>query len=326
MALQQNDIKRILACSTLSQLGYMVMAVGAGAPNAAMFHLFTHACFKALLFLGAGSAILAARHEQNIWRMGGLLKRMPVTGWTFLIGMLALCGLPPLSGFFSKESALASVLESSLAGSSLLFGAGIAVAALTVLYMLRLFLVALPGQPAQRGSGPGPGVLLGHPPAADPACRRLGGSRLAPGRVLAGRAGAPPPRVRAPRPGVQHSGPGLRDEPGPGPVPEGGVRPPPRPAYPSSRESSAPASASTSAYRIAVILTHESLSRVAGLLDRRLIDGLAVRGLAGFADLSARALRLVQTGHLQTYAFLLLLGMAVLLYLAAGRLPLPAAP
>ena len=107
IAVQQNDIKRILAYSTLSQLGYMVMAVGLHGPTPAMFHLTTHAFFKALLFLGAGSVILALHHEQDIWKMGGLRKKMPVTFWTFLVGTLALAGVPPFSGFYSKDSILA---------------------------------------------------------------------------------------------------------------------------------------------------------------------------------------------------------------------------
>jgi NADH-quinone oxidoreductase subunit L len=99
IAIQQNDIKRILAYSTLSQLGYMVMAVGLHGPSAAMFHLTTHAFFKALLFLGAGSVIVALHHEQDIWNMGGLRTKMPVTFWTFMVGTLALAGVPPFSGF-----------------------------------------------------------------------------------------------------------------------------------------------------------------------------------------------------------------------------------
>src|ERR1017187_8899524 len=103
IAIAQNDIKRILAYSTLSQLGYMVMTVGLGGPTQAMFHLTTHAFFKALLFLGAGSVIIGLHHEQDIWKMGGLWKKMPITFWTFLIGTLALAGVPPLSGFYSKD-------------------------------------------------------------------------------------------------------------------------------------------------------------------------------------------------------------------------------
>ena len=103
IAVQQNDIKRILAYSTLSQLGYMVMAVGLSGPTPAMFHLTTHAFFKALLFLGAGSVIHVLHEEQDIWKMGGLRKKMPVTFWTFLFATLALCGVPPFSGFYSKD-------------------------------------------------------------------------------------------------------------------------------------------------------------------------------------------------------------------------------
>ena len=114
IAIQQDDIKRILAYSTLSQLGYMVMAVGLHGPPPAMFHLTTHAFFKALLFLGAGSVIIALHHEQDIWKMGGLRQKMPVTFWTFMAGTLALAGLPPFSGFYSKDSILAQAAEHSL--------------------------------------------------------------------------------------------------------------------------------------------------------------------------------------------------------------------
>ena len=102
IAVQQNDIKRIIAYSTLSQLGYMVMAVGLNGPTPAMFHLTTHAFFKALLFLSAGSVIIGMHHEQDIWQMGNLRKKMPITFWTFLIGALALSGIPPFSGFYQR--------------------------------------------------------------------------------------------------------------------------------------------------------------------------------------------------------------------------------
>lgn len=143
MATQQNDIKRVLAYSTLSQLGYMVMAVGLLASAAAMFHLYTHAFFKALLFLGAGAVIHACHHEQNIWRMGGLLKRMPITGWTFAIGTAALVALPLTSGFWSKEA----ILEAALAEDLALFILAVLVAVMTAFYMGRLFIVAFLGQP-----------------------------------------------------------------------------------------------------------------------------------------------------------------------------------
>jgi NADH-quinone oxidoreductase subunit L len=142
-ATQQNDIKRILAYSTLSQLGYMIGAVGFGAPEAGMFHLFTHAQFKALLFLGAGSVITAMHHEQDIWKMGGLMKRVPITFVTFVIGALALSGFPGLAGSFSKDEIL-------VAGSNykiVLFWMGLFAAFLTAFYMTRLVMVAFINRP-----------------------------------------------------------------------------------------------------------------------------------------------------------------------------------
>ena len=159
MATQQNDIKRVLAYSTLSQLGYMVMAVGAVAMAAqhghqgahaadpghpAMFHLYPHAFFKAMLFLGSGAVIYACHHEQDIWKMGGLRKHMPVTFWTFAIGTAALMGVPFLSGFWSKEAVLGAAYDS---GCKVLFLAGAATAALTAFYMTRLLIVAFFGKP-----------------------------------------------------------------------------------------------------------------------------------------------------------------------------------
>ena len=149
IAVQQNDIKRILAYSTLSQLGYMVMAVGLHGPASAMFHLTTHAFFKALLFLGAGSVIFALHHEQDIWKMGGLRTKMPVTFWTFMVGTLALAGVPPFSGFYSKDGILAQAAQHSLP----LFVLGAAVAALTTFYMFRLVFVAFLGKPRSEAAG-----------------------------------------------------------------------------------------------------------------------------------------------------------------------------
>ncbi|NLO22512.1 MAG: NADH-quinone oxidoreductase subunit L [Syntrophomonadaceae bacterium] len=142
IAITQNDIKRILAYSTLSQLGYMMMAMGVGAMTAGMFHLMTHAFFKSLLFLGAGSVIVAMHEEQDIWKMGNLYKKMPVTTWTFIIGALALCGIPPLSGFWSKDEILLAAYASGNMGLYIL---GAFVAFLTAFYMFRLIFVAFFG-------------------------------------------------------------------------------------------------------------------------------------------------------------------------------------
>ena len=143
MATQQDEIKKILAYSTLSQLGYMVMAVGLLSPDVGMFHLFTHAWFKALLFLGSGAVIFACHHEQDIWKMGGLKKTMPITFVTFGIGTLALCGFPLTAGFFSKEQILETTLENE---NYLLFGIAAIVAFLTTFYMFRLFFIAFLGK------------------------------------------------------------------------------------------------------------------------------------------------------------------------------------
>jgi len=133
LAIVQDDIKRVLAYSTLSQLGYMVAALGAGAYTAGLFHLFTHAFFKSLLFLGAGSVIHAV-HSNNMSDMGGLRKDMPRTFWTFMIGSAALAGLPVFSGFFSKDEILASFREGD---HTIVFLLGVATAFITALYMTR---------------------------------------------------------------------------------------------------------------------------------------------------------------------------------------------
>src|SRR5437870_5657730 len=141
IATQQNDIKRILAYSTLSQLGYMIMAVGLASNDAAMFHLFTHAFFKALLFLGAGSIIVMLHHEQNIWKMGGLSQKLPVTFFTFTIGALALIGCPPFSGFFSKDAILALAYQRNVP----IFAVGLSTAFLTAFYVVRLLVIVFFG-------------------------------------------------------------------------------------------------------------------------------------------------------------------------------------
>ncbi|MEX2579038.1 MAG: NADH-quinone oxidoreductase subunit L [Verrucomicrobiales bacterium] len=144
MALQQNDIKRILAYSTVSQLGYMIMAqgLGSGGTDAGMFHLYTHAFFKALLFLGAGAVIYACHHQQDIWKMGGLRRKMPITFATFAIGAAALVAVPFTSGFWSKEAILEAALREGMIGPYVL---AMIVAFLTPFYMTRLLMVAFLG-------------------------------------------------------------------------------------------------------------------------------------------------------------------------------------
>jgi NADH-quinone oxidoreductase subunit L len=150
IATTQFDIKRILAFSTLSQLGYMVMAMGLGGVDVAMFHLTTHAFFKALLFLGAG-AVIHAVHTNDIREMGGLIRKMPLTGWMFLIGTLALCGVPPLSGFWSKDGILHLTLHPpEYADIWLITLLPTITAVLTSYYMFRLVFMTFFGKPADQ--------------------------------------------------------------------------------------------------------------------------------------------------------------------------------
>ncbi len=145
IALRQNDIKKVLAYSTVSQLGYMFLALGVGAYSAAVFHVMTHAFFKALLFLGAGSVIHAMHHEQDIRNMGGLKKYLPITHITFLLGCLAIAGLPPFSGFFSKDEILISAYSAHGYGP-ILYWIGLGGALLTAFYMFRLYAMTFLGK------------------------------------------------------------------------------------------------------------------------------------------------------------------------------------
>jgi NADH-quinone oxidoreductase subunit L len=145
IGLVQNDIKRVLAYSTVSQLGYMFLALGVGAFTAGVFHLMTHAFFKALLFLGSGSVIHAMHHEQDMRKMGALRKKIPITFWTMLVGTVAIAGAPPLAGFFSKDEILWKAFSSNQ-GHIVLWLIGAAVAGMTAFYMFRLLFMTFFGQ------------------------------------------------------------------------------------------------------------------------------------------------------------------------------------
>jgi len=149
LGIVQNDVKRVIAYSTLSQLGYMTVALGVSAYSAAIFHLMTHAFFKALLFLAAGSVIIALRHEQDIWKMGGLRKYMPITYWTALFGALALIGFPGTAGFFSKDAIIEAVKESHWQGQGAVYWIAYLSVMLTVfvtaLYTFRMFFLVFHG-------------------------------------------------------------------------------------------------------------------------------------------------------------------------------------
>ena len=147
VALTQFDIKRVVAYSTLSQLGYMTAALGASAYSAAMFHLMTHAFFKALLFLAAGSVIIALHHEQDMRRMGGLKKAMPVTYWTMLVGAISSAGIPGFAGFYSKDAIIEAVRESTTPGHLFAYLCVLLCVFVTATYTFRLVFMAFHGEP-----------------------------------------------------------------------------------------------------------------------------------------------------------------------------------
>ncbi|MDI6871203.1 MAG: NADH-quinone oxidoreductase subunit L [Bacillota bacterium] len=175
-ATAQDDVKRVLAYSTVSQLGLMMLGLGAQSSTAAVFHLITHAFFKSLLFLGAGAAIRRCHHEQDIWRMGGLARPMPLTALAFAVGGLSLAGVPPLSGFYSKDAILLAVLEQARGSRphAAFLTVGLAVSALTAFYLARLFFLIFTGAPQEEGPvspgrahrpGPAPREAAAAPPA-----------------------------------------------------------------------------------------------------------------------------------------------------------------
>jgi NADH-quinone oxidoreductase subunit L len=351
IAVQQNDIKRILAYSTLSQLGYMVMGVGLTAPEAGMFHLTTHAFFKALLFLGAGSVIIALHHEQDIWKMGGLRKKMPVTYWTFMAGTLALAGVWPLSGFFSKDAILAAAQHHSPP----LFVLGVAVAALTTFYMFRLVFVAFLGE---RRTGVAPvsdskeaaqaeheslrqARRLSYEPHESPGVMIWPLRILAVFSVLGGVIGIEALFGEMFKSGAEHPHGLLAQLVYP-------FQHAPLAAasglaafglgvftawtlYAKAKEDPLPEKLGVLArwmrdrfyfdefYEATFIRAHDFLAAVADWIDRWIVEGFCIGLVRGGTDLTGRALRLVQTGNLQTYAFLFVLGVAVVLWFVLGK-------
>ncbi|HSY19581.1 MAG TPA: NADH-quinone oxidoreductase subunit L [Candidatus Acidoferrales bacterium] len=324
IAVQQNDIKRIIAYSTLSQLGYMVMAVGLNGPTPAMFHLTTHAFFKALLFLAAGSVIMGMHHKQDIWQMGNLRKKMPLTFVTFLIGALALSGLWPLSGFFSKDSILGQAYGQH---NYLLFGIGVFIAGLTTFYTFRLFFVVFFGKEKSEAAShahesnwiiTGPLVVLAimsviggligiegiyhhnfpivgeestgfmaaltEPFRAAPVAAGLGLLAFAIGLVAAWALYA-------------------KAETDPLPAKLGGLATAMKNKFYFDE-----------IYEATFIRAHDALAAVADWVDRWLVEWAAIGIIRGGTNLSGRMLRNVQTGNLQTYAFLFVLGVSLLLY------------
>ncbi|PWU20578.1 MAG: NADH-quinone oxidoreductase subunit L [Verrucomicrobia bacterium] len=329
IATQQNDIKRVLAYSTLSQLGYMVMSVGLQGRTPAMFHLTTHAFFKALLFLSAGSIILALHHEQNIWKMGALRKKMPVTFWTFVAGTLALAGVWPFSGFFSKDTILAQALEQP--NPALRYGffiLGVLIAAITAFYMFRVVFVVFSGPARSDGAGhaaESPSVML-WPLRILAVFSLIGGvigvdalynKMFEPlsdefhyalwQRLLLPFAEAP----FAATLGLLAAAAGffaayrlytnvLTD-----PLPE---------KLGSTSQWLRDRLYFDELYEATVIRFHDRLAALANWFERWIIEGFCIGLVRGGTDLTGRMLRQVQSGNLQTYAFLFALGVALVLY------------
>ena len=318
IAVQQNDIKRILAYSTLSQLGYMVMAVGCGGPAASMFHLTTHAAFKALLFLGAGAVIYACHHEQNIWKLGNLKNKMGWTSRTFVIGALALSGFPFLSGFFSKDAILMQAYEHQMP----LFIIGVFVAFLTAFYMTRCVIVTffgearsdhakeaeeVPGEMivplvilALLSVGLGWGFiglsgftegffqwkdLAAHSDAAHNAAMIGGTIAVAIGLIAGWK--------------IYH---GVESDPLPDKLKDVAKWMGDKFYF-------------DELYGAINQWTQEKMSFAADWFDRWIIAGLGVKGTSGAVDITGCLLRLFQTGNVQTYALLTVIGLLFILAL-----------
>ncbi len=307
LATQQSDIKRILAYSTISQLGYMVMAVGLTSNEAAMFHLFTHAFFKALLFLAAGSIIVGLHHEQNIWRMGGLSRNLKITSATFLVGALALVGCPPFSGFSSKDAILALAYQRNLP----IFALGIFTAFLTAFYVSRAVVVVFFGKSRTdlaRNGSESPPVMTG-PLIILAVLALIGGWQIFAQNFLV------VPREKETLLAVPVfalialvCGVGIaislyRN----------------REHDPLHIDLIRHRFYIDEFYQWLIGITQEFLARVAAFIDRWIIDAGAIRGTGdatfGFGSL----LRLFQVGNLQAYAFLFGLGIVVVIYFTIFR-------
>jgi NADH-quinone oxidoreductase subunit L len=307
IATQQDDIKRILAYSTLSQLGYMVMAVGLGSNDAAMFHLCTHAFFKSLLFLAAGSVIVMLHHEQNIWKMGGLRRRLPITFVTFSAGALALAGCPPFSGFFSKDAIVALAYQHNMP----IFAIALFTAFLTAFYVIRMLVIVFFGSPRTEEaheSHESPPVMTG-PLIVLAILATLGGFAFFARNFL------PLPVEKASASFVSMLaivavilGGGLAIAIYRGrlsdPVDVGLLR---HNFY------------FDELYSWLIRWSQDLLASVSAFIDRWIIDAGAVggssRGILGIGAL----LRLIQMGNLQAYAFLFGLGVVALIYFAVMR-------
>src|SRR6184192_1888598 len=307
LATQQIDIKRILAYSTISQLGYMVTAVGLASNEAAMFHLFTHAFFKALLFLAAGSVIVTLHHEQDIWKMGGLAKKLRITFATFAVGALALVGCPPFSGFFSKDAILALAYERNMS----IFVIGLTTAFLTAFYVSRAVIVVFFGKPrsdAARVGKESPLVMIIPLLILSLFALIAGLETVAQNFLVVPHEKETVFTVPALALVALILGVGIA-------------------VWLYRNRERDPLHVDLIRHRFyfdefyewLINRTQELLARIAAFIDRWIIDAGAVRGASGDTFGIGALLRLFQVGNLQAYAFLFGLGIVALIYFTLFR-------
>ncbi len=307
MATQQSDIKRILAYSTISQLGYMVMAVGLTSNEAAMFHLFTHAFFKALLFLAAGSILVSLHHEQDIWKMGGLAPKLKITFATFAAGALALIGCPPFSGFFSKDAILALAYQRNTP----IFVIGLTTAFLTAFYVSRAVVVVFLGKPRSevaRAGKESPLVMI-IPLLVLALFALIAGFKTVAQKFLV----------------VPHEKETVFTVPALAlialilGVGIGVLLYRNRERDPFHVDLIRRRFYFDEFYEWLINRTQELLAHIAAFFDRWIIDAGAVRGVSGGTFGIGALLRLFQVGNLQAYAFLFGLGIVALIYFTLFR-------
>jgi len=307
MATQQSDIKRILAYSTISQLGYMVMAVGLASNEAAMFHLFTHAFFKALLFLAAGSVLVSLHHEQDIWKMGGLAPKLKITFATFAAGALALIGCPPFSGFFSKDAILALAYQRNTP----IFVIGLTTAFLTAFYVSRAVVVVFLGKPRSevaRAGKESPLVMI-IPLLILALFALIAGFKTVAQKFLV----------------VPHEKETVFTVPALAlialilGVGIGVLLYRNRERDPFQVDLIRRRFYFDEFYEWLINRTQELLAHIAAFFDRWIIDAGAVRGVSGGTFGIGALLRLFQVGNLQAYAFLFGLGIVALIYFTLFR-------
>ena len=318
IALTQDDLKKVLAYSTISQLGYMISAVGVGSPEGALFHVFTHGLFKAGLFLGAGAIIYACHHEQDLRKLGGLRKRMPVTYASMLLCTAAISGVPFLSGFYSKDAILAFATEGWEAGAGMaamlpLVLLGLA-APLTALYMFRMFLLAFSGEPRSDHAREAkevplpmslPLVLLGlgaifgamlwfAKPDPSDAAHEIATILASVSLVLGLAAALLFFKFRKLDPGKAAAALGPWSRAARGLYGVDGF------------------------FHATAVLPVRVMGRIAASFDRRVIDGI-VHGLGGLAIQLGTRLRALQSGHIQRYLYLTYAGLLALTLFALWR-------